>query len=113
MSETLPIHEYIAEKWGPRGKNPCERAKINMLAQVVQDLKNTFTNNCYDGNLEAALEGVRTKLPPIVNFLGDKKFLVTELLPSYIDFYFFEVVQAIQNVKNEVYNEYPTLGGYV
>ena len=43
-----------------------------MIARVIEDLKNTFTNNCYSGDLEVALQAVASKLPAIVNYLGDK-----------------------------------------
>ena len=55
LSETLPIHEYAAEKWGPFGNTPKERAQANMVARIIEDTKNIYTNNCYSGDIEKAI----------------------------------------------------------
>tara|TARA_B110000285_G_C14841857_1_gene475746 strand:+ start:492 stop:743 length:252 start_codon:yes stop_codon:yes gene_type:complete len=51
-------------------------------------------------------------LPPIVKFLGDKKFLVGEN-ETYMDFYFYEVLQmAYYVLQPELWTQFPTLKTY-
>ena len=56
MTETMPIHKYIADKWTPEllGKDAQTRATVNMVANVLSDLKGSVTMGCYtNGDLEA------------------------------------------------------------
>ena len=41
LTETLPIHKYITDKWRPelQGKDPQTRATISMLSAIIYDLK--------------------------------------------------------------------------
>ena len=58
MSETAPIHEYIASKWKPEllGRNPQQRAKVNMVGNVFHDLAfNGLAIPCIKGEKEKVL----------------------------------------------------------
>ena len=53
------------------------------------------------------------KLPKIVEYLGDKKFL-TGADPTWIDFYFVEIVELMSKVfDTELFSKHPTLKTYV
>ena len=55
---------------------------------------------------------VHDKLPPILKFLGDKKFLVGDS-PCYMDFYLFETIQLIIFISDGTFlDSYPTLKVY-
>ena len=79
FTDTVAIHKYIAGRWGPEllGRDVDERAQVNMVASIVADLKGGTTQGCYlDGDKEQ-LEGVVfAKVPPMIAYLGNKKFLV-------------------------------------
>lgn len=49
ITEHMAIHQYIADKWMPEllGKSLAQRAKVDMLAGVVWDLKKAATIGCY------------------------------------------------------------------
>ena len=49
FTETIAIHKYIAGKWGPQllGRDPGQRAHVNMLASILTDLKGSVTQGCY------------------------------------------------------------------
>ena len=61
MSETQPIHRYIADKWMPEvlGKDAQTRATANMMGNILHGLKGAITMPCYvDGNLDAVKSAI-------------------------------------------------------
>ena len=81
ITETLAIHKYIAGMWGPEllGRDPSERAHVNMMASIVGDLKGGTTMGCYvDGDRAQINKVIFDKIPAIVRYLGYKKYLCTD-----------------------------------
>ena len=114
MTETMPIHKYIADKWTPEllGKDAQTRAQVNMVANVIGELKNAVTMGCYtNGDLDALKVNIHAKTPAVVAFLGAKKFLAGEE-PTWIDFYFVEVVELMSRHESDFFVTYPTLMTY-
>ena len=114
MSETMPIHKYIADKWTPEllGKDAQTRATVNMIANVIGDLKMAVTMPCYTtGNIEDITGKMDTMLPKIVGFLGNNKFLAGDAV-TWVDFYFVEVVELMSKHDGELFTKYPTLKTY-
>lgn len=71
MTETLAIHEYIAQKWKPEllGQDLKHRAQVSMLANVVYDLKQKITIPCYTtGKIGECYNAIAENLPKILNF---------------------------------------------
>ena len=99
MTETLAIHQYIADKYDPSllGANPKERAKVMMMANIVKDLKMKVTMPMYQTEDKSKpVECLETMLPPILKFQGKNKYLCTNEKPTYVDFWFFELIQALR-----------------
>ena len=93
ISESLAIHQYIADKWDPEmnGLNPKDRAKVFMMGNIVMDLAiNHKVPQYTTGSKEDAMAKVPEKLPPILKFQGKNKFLCTNDKPTWVDFFFFE-----------------------
>ena len=68
ISEHMAIHQYIAEKWMPEllGRTLEERAKVDMLAGNIWDLKKVATMGCYtDGDKDKLTQSTLAKLEPI------------------------------------------------
>ena len=67
--------------------------------------------------MKAELADIQTriidaKLPPIVAFLGAKKFIVGDN-ETYLDFFFYECIQMTVSVLYpELFTKYPTLKTY-
>jgi glutathione S-transferase len=57
ISDHMAIHRYIAQKWAPEllGRNLEQRARVDMYAGMLQELKRVATMGCYT-------DGDRTKL---------------------------------------------------
>ena len=78
---------------------------------MIKDLKMGVTMPCYSGEKEKSLAAIDNLLPGIMTYLGDKKFLTGES-PTWIDFYFFELVELMNFVKDGLMDEYPGLKEY-
>jgi len=97
LTETHAIHLYIADKWNPDllGKTPQERAKANMLWDIIKEVKTAVTSPCYGrANMEDAMKVMAEKLPAILKFKNGRKFIAGNDV-IYVDFYFFEIVQLM------------------
>ena len=71
ITETFAIHKYLADKFDPSllGENAEQVGVVNMLAGVIQDIKNGVTRPCYSGDKEAAMKCIQTKLPAVIAHL--------------------------------------------
>ena len=114
MSETIPIHKYIADKYMPEvlGKDAETRAYANMMGNICSDIKMAVTMPCYTtGDAEAIQGAIDAKLPKIVSYLGNKKFLAGNDV-TWVDFYFVEVVVLMSKQYDGLYDKFPTLKTY-
>jgi len=115
LSETLAIHEYIAEAFDKAllGKNAKDKATVNMLVGVIKDLRMKAVMPCYgSGDKKEITDEYKKRLPPIIEQLGANAFLVGDY-PTYIDFYFFETIQLLRFVsEGSVLKEFEPLAGY-
>lgn len=115
ITETLAIHKYLADKYKPAllGADAAQRGQVTMIQGILTDFKNAITTPCYATGDKAAIQAtIAAKLPAIVTFLGDKKFLVGES-ETYVDFYFYEVIQlAVHCLQPELFTLFPTVGAY-
>lgn len=116
MTETLAIHQYIADKWDPTllGNTPKERAHVMMMAGIVKDLKMAVTGPMYgSGSKDEVMAKVPDLLPPILKYQGKNKFLCTNDKPTYVDFWFFELIQALRWVTDgKIFQDYQALKYY-
>ena len=116
MSETIPIHKYIADKWNPElcGKDAQTKAHANMLGNVLNEIKNAVTGPCYgSGDIEAIKKEIAegAKLQKVVEFLGGKKFLTGDDV-TWVDFYFVEMIELMSKQHEGLFEKYPTLKTY-
>ena len=69
LTETNAIMKYIAAKYGPDllGKDAAQIAKVEMVSNVVGDLKGAVTMPCYtSGDRAAITANLMEKVKPIV-----------------------------------------------
>ena len=85
-----------------------------MLGNVISDLKKAVVVPHYTtGSKEESLAQVPDQLPAILKFQGKNKFLCTNEKPTWVDFYFFEIVNSLRWVtEGKVFNDYPALRMY-
>ena len=115
ITESLAIHRYIADKWKPEllGSDAQHRAHVSMLSHIINDLKWSIVPDCYgSGDKVHLMQLVHEKMPPVVKYLGDKKYLTGDQ-PCWVDFYFFETIQILIFVsEGSVLETYPSLKVY-
>ena len=85
-----------------------------MMANIVKDLKMKVTMPMYSSDkVEDATSCLETMLPPILKFQGKNKYLCTNEKPTYVDFWFFELICAIRWATNDkVFQDFPALKYY-
>ena len=70
----MAIHQYIADRWAPEllGRDPEERAKVDMLAGVLSQLKQSLHLACYQGSDKEAIgEESMRQVKPVAEYLGE------------------------------------------
>ena len=93
ITDPPAIMKFIANKYGPEllGRTPAQIGRVEMVATIVSDLKGSTTMPCYtQGDRVAITMNLLEKVKPLVNFLGDTKFLCGNNV-TYVDFIFFEL----------------------
>ena len=115
LTDTRAIMRFIAGKYGPEllGENPAQKGKVEMLCQIISDLKATITMPCYTTGDRVAIQMDKLeKLKPIVAYMGDKKFLVGDNV-TYVDFILFELCDFMDFLSEGLlYERNPTLKDY-
>ena len=116
MTETIPIHVYIAEKWKPEliAQTPQAKAEVNQLANVIQNFKMKITMPCYTtGNADDCKQAIADLLPPILEFKLNKgaKFISGDQV-SWLDFYFVEVINLAEFLEPSLMTTHPKLAEY-
>ncbi|OQV19816.1 putative Glutathione S-transferase Mu 1 [Hypsibius exemplaris] len=116
LTQANAILRYIARKHGLAGKNEKDYQEIDVLDGVLADLRLGWTRTCYlSQNLENDKVTYRNTidqtLKQYVEILGKKDYLVSGGL-SYVDFVFFELLDALNTLYEDLFTELPTLKAY-
>lgn len=114
LTETLAIHQYIAAKWMPEllgDSDPVTQSKSTMLNFILYDFKMKCVQPCYaSGDFEEVKAAWNQRLPNIMDFMGNRKFLASDETPTYHDFYFFEAYQLLIHLsEGKILEDYPKL----
>ena len=95
LTNPFAIMKYLAYQYSPElaGETVEGKAEIEMLHEKIIDAKKVITGPCYVGENRQKLIGLaKKKLIPIVEYLGEKKFLVEDKL-TLIDFMMLELCE--------------------
>jgi glutathione S-transferase len=116
MTETMPIHKYIAEKYKPEllGKDAQHKASVNMLANVIFAFKMKLLTPCYmNGDQQECLNGLKEDLPAILEYKLNQgsKFIAGDE-PVWLDFLFLEMVYLMNWLQPTLLTDYPSLATY-
>ena len=107
--------KYIANKHGPEllGTDAAMIGRVEMVANQISELKGSVTMPCYTtGDRTGITTELLKRVGPIVNFLGQNKFLCGDQV-TYPDFIFFELIDFMQFIsQKQLYERYPVLEDY-
>ena len=80
-----------------------------MLVGVITDIKNGVTRPCYAGDKPAAMAVIADKIPAMLKFIGENKFLAGDNV-TFVDFYWYELVELMAFVSDgSIYKDYSVL----
>ena len=91
LTETSAIMKYLCERHKPEllGETPEERGLSMMVENVLMEVQKAFSPCYTTDDKEAVIKGVTEKFKPVVEYLGDKHFIIGNKI-SWVDFYLFE-----------------------
>lgn len=92
--------QYIARKYRPAllGSSVAESGKILMLLEKVTALKEKATATSEDP--EATISECRPLLAKIVEVMGEDGQWITGQNPTWLDFYFTELLDHLKTISN-------------
>ena len=115
LTDPSAIMKFISYKYGPEliGTTPAQMGKVEMVAQIVTDLKGAVTMPCYtQGDRVAITMSLLEKVKPLVNYLGENQYLCGNNV-TYVDFIFFELCDFMDWIsQGMLYERNPTLQAY-
>jgi glutathione S-transferase len=116
ITESHAIIRYIANKYGGTdfsGKNPKDKATVDMILGVVSDIKSAATSHCYgSGDMEAVKKIGLERMEAVSKFLGSNNFFAGDYV-TFVDFFIFEQIELFAwATKNELLTRYPNLAEF-
>ena len=112
MTETVPIMQYICNKYKPEllGETPKEKAIAGMLMNIVQDAKLVTLMFYRTSDKSEVLTEIYKKFAPIEKFLEGKKFILGDKV-CYTDLHLYELLSCIDAIDGEgnVEKNFPNL----
>jgi len=101
LSESMAIHQYIAENWNPElcGETVEDKGRLEMVRSVVADVSQKTRGPCYspDTNRQEHATKVLELVKPVARFQESTDFLIGDS-PCYADFFWYELLQAIDMI---------------
>lgn len=115
LTESMAIHRYFAELYDTTllGKSAKDKAHVEMLSGIIEECNFKCRGPMYmSGDINELTAVYEQRLPPILAFKGNNPFLVGDY-PTYMDFYFFEVVELLKCVtEGAVFKKFPELESF-
>ena len=95
ITESHAIYRYLCNKYRPEllGKSVADKAKVDMVMGVSQDIRSASYNMIYEtGDWEGLKVLGYERFAPISKFLAHNKFIVGEY-PTFPDFFVYENIE--------------------
>lgn len=107
ITDTLSIMVYLCNAYEPDllGASPADKARIDILANHMKEVKSSITGPCYTGTDPQILaETAKQKMVPLINALGKKDYMMGETI-TYIDFLMLELLDFMQFLTTNAFLE--------
>jgi len=115
ITQSNAILRYIGRKNNMCGSTEMERARVDMAADQVMDLRNGFVRLCYNPDFDNLKSGYLTNLTGTLelfsNFLGTNSWLAGETL-TFPDFHFYEMLDQHKQLSSDCLSKFPNLVAY-
>ena len=115
ITESSAMLRYIANKYGKEGfsgKNPKDKAAVDMIFGVVSDIKSAFGPHMYGTGDKNAIIEISKRMELVSKFLTGKSFVAGDYI-TWVDFFVFEQIEAFTWItEGEFLTRYPVLAEY-
>jgi len=115
ITQSNAILRYIARKNNMCGNTEEEKARVDMAADQVMDLRNGFVRLCYNPDFDNLKSGYLTNVAGTLelfsNFLGKNSWLAGETL-TFPDFHFYEMLDQHKQLAPDCLSKFPNLVAY-
>jgi glutathione S-transferase len=116
ITESHAMMRYLANQFGPAdfsGKDAKDKAIVDMILSVTQDIKNATVGHFYGtGDKEAIKKIAYERFSEVAKFLGEKHFIVGDYV-TFVDFFIFEQVELFAfATEGEILVKHPNLAAY-
>jgi glutathione S-transferase len=117
LTESNAILRHLARKYKLYGETEKEQAHVDLLLDVINDVRNAFVNLCYrpdfnDKLRDIYIEQTRAKLKTFENYLGDKQFFIGDKV-AVCDFLIYEILDQNRILEPSLLSERPKLTEFI
>ncbi|XP_059153766.1 glutathione S-transferase Mu 4-like isoform X2 [Physella acuta] len=117
LTQSNTILRYLGRKYKLYGETPKENAEVDLLLDVIMDVRNGFVRLCYGPEITDAVrqeyvQQVKATLDSLEKFLGDKKFFVGDKV-TICDFHIYEMFDQHKLFEPSLFEGRKSLNEYL
>ncbi|XP_013097111.1 glutathione S-transferase Mu 4-like [Biomphalaria glabrata] len=117
LTQSNAILRYLARKHNLYGSTVVEQAHVDLLLDVIMDVRNGFVRLCYGPDFSEQVRSqyiaqARPALESLEKYLGDKQFFIGDKI-TVCDFHIFEMLDVHKLLEPSLLEERPKLKAYL
>lgn len=117
LTQSNTILRHLARKYNLYGDTEKEKAHVDLMLDIIMDLRNAFVRLCYGNELNDSIRGqyieqTKPTLESLEKYLGNKKFFVGDKV-TVCDFHIYEMLDQHRLFEPKLLEDRPKLSAYL